>query len=558
MKRLTLFLFISYFLFSSLAAQTPWAKKAAGAVFTLKTFDKGGQLLASSNGFFVSEQGEALSCFAPFKGAHRAVVIDAQGKEWPVDCIVGANDMYDVAKIRVSIKKAVALPMQKEQLSTGASAWLLPYSAKKVPQCVQGKVSVAETFQGDYSYYTIDMAFNEQHIGCPVLNDNGLVVGILQPAADSKATVCYAVSAPFANDMQISGMNFSDAALRSTAIAKAVPADQQQALLAMLMAGSMMDSLQYADYINRFIAQFPQAPDGYIYRARQLAAASRCSEADQDMQQAMKVAQQKDDVCYQYAQLIYQKVLLQPEPAYAPWTLERALQESRQAWQFNAMPGYLLQQAQIHYAMKQYQEAFDIYQRLTQGEMRNAENFYAAAQCKLQLQEQEAALAQLDSAVALFSQPYTKTAAPYLLARAQVLDNGGKYRQAVNDYNEYEKLMSAQLSAEFYYTRHQAEVKGHLYQQALNDIGRAIELAPADPLYYAEKASLELRVGMRDEAIETAQACIRIAPDMSDGYLFLGIAQCMKGMKAEGVKNMQKAKELGHEQAQALIEKYGK
>ena len=63
---------------------------------------------------------------------------------------------------------------------------------------------------------------------------------------------------------------------------------------------------------------------------------------------------------------------------------------------------------------------------------------------------------------------------------------------------------------------------------------------------------------MHDKAMETAQACIRIAPDMSDGYLFLGIAQCMKGMKAEGVKNMQKAKELGHEQAQALIEKYGK
>jgi hypothetical protein len=32
----------------------------------------------------------------------------------------------------------------------------------------------------------------------------------------------------------------------------------------------------------------------------------------------------------------------------------------------------------------------------------------------------------------------------------------------------------------------------------------------------------------------------------------------MKGQKAEGVKHLQKAKELGDKQADALIEKYGK
>ena len=71
------------FTFLPLSAQTPWAKKAAGAVFTLKTFSADGNLLTSSNGFFISENGEAVSSFTPFKGAQRAVVIDAQGKELP-------------------------------------------------------------------------------------------------------------------------------------------------------------------------------------------------------------------------------------------------------------------------------------------------------------------------------------------------------------------------------------------------------------------------------------------------------------------------------------------
>jgi len=187
-----------------------------------------------------------------------------------------------------------------------------------------------------------------------------------------------------------------------------------------------------------------------------------------------------------------------------------------------------------------------------------AESYYAAAQCKTQQKDQEAALALLDSAVNTFSKPYIKTAAPYLLARAQTLYEAKKYRPAVNDYNEYASLMAAQLNANFYFLREQAEFAGHLYQQALDDIKKAVEMEPEEPGYHAEKASVELRVGMIDEAIKTSEGLISLAPDDSDGYLFLGLAQCLKGKKAEGVQNLNKAKELGNSQAQSLIEKYSK
>ena len=63
---------------------------------------------------------------------------------------------------------------------------------------------------------------------------------------------------------------------------------------------------------------------------------------------------------------------------------------------------------------------------------------------------------------------------------------------------------------------------------------------------------------MTDQAIETAKSLINLAPQESDGYLFLGLAQCVKGQKAEGLKNLTKAKELGNSQAQSLIDKYSK
>jgi tetratricopeptide (TPR) repeat protein len=116
--------------------------------------------------------------------------------------------------------------------------------------------------------------------------------------------------------------------------------------------------------------------------------------------------------------------------------------------------------------------------------------------------------------------------------------------------------MAAQVNDQFYYLRFQTEVGGRLFQQALNDISKAIQINPQSDLYYAEKASLEVRVGLYDEAIETATECIRVAPDHSDGYLFLGLAQCLKGQKTEGVKNLRKAGEMGDPQAEGLIQKY--
>ena len=559
MKRLSFLFFISYFLFSHTVAQTPsWAKKAANAVFTLKTFDKDGQLIGSTNGFFVNSNGEAVSSYMPFKGAYRAVIIDTQGKEWPVDCIIGANDMYDVAKFKVDIKKPQTLTVATVKAEQGATAWLMPYTAKKLPTCRKTTVSAAEIFQTDYAYYTLDMQPDELQTGSPLMNEQGEVIGIMQPTADAKAQQSYAVSALFASTMQMSGLGMNSPAIKATGITKALPDDIEQAQVALFMGAGALDSLQYVSYLERFIEKFPQSPEGYIYRARNLASSLQFAEAEKDMAKALKVADKKDDVHYQYANLIYQHRLLQANNPYEPWTLERALEESKAAYKANPMPVYQQQQAQLLYAMKQYEEAFQLYQQLAKSDMRSADTFYAAAQCRLALKDKEGAIAMLDSAVNTFSKPYLRAAAPYLMARGRLLDEAGKYRMAVTDYNEYEKLMPGQLTAEFYYLREQAEYAGHLYQQAINDIKKAVDMAPQESLYQSEKASVELRVGLTDDAIASAREAIRLAPEEADGHLLLGLGLCVKGQKKEGLASLQKAKELGHEQAQAMIEKYSK
>ena len=496
-----------------------WSKKAAQAVFTLKTFKSDGTLLGSANGVFVSENGEAVSCFTPFRGADRAVVIDAQGKEWPVETMIGASDMYDVAKFKVAAKKPTALVTGT--VASGAAVWLLPYSVKKDPVCVSGTVSKAEQFQGSYNYYTLTLQAQEQQQGCPILNEEGQVVGLAQAAADQNSATSYAVSAPFAVSLHTNGLSMSDAALKTVHIPLAIPDKYDDALLALFMGASGMNAQQYADYVNRFIAHYPNATDGYVYRARLEVSANEFAKADEDMKKAVKVAETKDDdVHYQYAQLIYQKELLQSDHPYAEWSLQRALEESKQAYASNPQPVYRLQQAQILYSQKQYDEAYAVYEELSKGDLRGPDIFLAAAQCKLQKDDKRAAIAQLDSAISTFSRPYVKTAAPYLRAHAQ-------------------------LSMEL-----------RRYQLAINDMNDLVALEPNSAELWAEKASYELRVNLFNEALKSAQEVLRLDPQSSDGYLMTGIVQCQKGNKQEGMQNLRKAQSLGNPQADTFLQKY--
>ncbi len=560
MKRILVFfsvLFVACLAVLNVSAQPSWAKKASKAVFTLKTFAADGTLLGSATGFYVGEQGEAVAPYNAFRGASSAVVIDSEGKEWPVTCMLGANETYDVAKFRVEVKKkSAALTLSPTAVRQGDGVWLLPYrEAKKARQGVVRKV---ESFNRDYHYYTIALAMPENTVGAPLLSEQGQVVAIMQPQQRTNDTLSYAVDAHFADSLRITGLSINDPALKAIGIKKALPAELSQALLTLYVAGQSLDSLPYVQLVDDFIVQFPTAPDGYQYRARMALSTADFATAKQYMEQAISVADNKADAHYAYSRLIMDKELYMPEKTFDPWSLDVAFDEARQAYELSAQPTYRHQQAQVLFAQKKYEEACQIDLELTQSSLRSPELFYEASRCRAMLGDSIGQMALLDSALSTFTKPYLREAAPYLLARAQVLLNHGRYRDAVLDMNDYETLMRSQLNANFYYLRHQADLGGRLFQQALNDINRAIELSPKEPLYLAEKASLLVRVGLYDDVKETARQLIALEPKQSDGYLFLGLGQCLTNEKAEGLKNLQKARDMGDPQAEGLIEKYSK
>ena len=59
-----------------------------------------------------------------FIGADKAVIIDAKGQKHEVDCLLGANEIYDIVKFQVS-GKTIAAPLATT-VSVGDEAWITP------------------------------------------------------------------------------------------------------------------------------------------------------------------------------------------------------------------------------------------------------------------------------------------------------------------------------------------------------------------------------------------------------------------------------------------------
>lgn len=568
MKKIGILLLMGLFWIHGSMAQTPkWVEKAKRAVFSVVTYDKNDKILNTGNGFFVSEDGLALSDYSLFKGAERAVIITADGKQMPVSLILGADDMYDVVKFRVAIvgKKVPSLLVAGTAPTVGSSAWMLPYSTQKSIACVSGKVKKVDDIAGDYHYYTLDMPMKDKMVSCPVMNEAGEVFGIAQKSFGmDTATTCYASGASFAMSQHISALSLGDAALKNIGIRKGLPDTEDQALVYLYMASSSSSSEDYERLLGDFIAKFPDNADGYLRRANFYVVkakedASFFDKAAQDMEAAQKVAKKKDDVLYNIAKLIYAYQLEKPEKTYNDWTFETALNQIRQAMELNPLPVYVQLEGDILFAMQDYAGALAAYEQVNRSNLASPATFFSAAKTKeLMKAESGEILALMDSCVARCPQPVTASYAPYLLERATMRVNAGQARQAMLDYDGYFKAVNGQVNDLFYYYREQAALKARQYQRALDDIAKAVELNPNDLTYQAEQAAVNLRVGRYDTAMKLLQAIIQTNPKYAEAYRLLGLCHIQLKQKEEACKNFNKAKELGDPNVDALIEKYGK
>jgi tetratricopeptide (TPR) repeat protein len=538
-------------------------EKAKKAVFSVITYDGENKMLNTGNGFFVSEDGVALSDYSLFKGAQRAVIINTEGVQMPVNCILGANDIYDVVKFRVSIsgKKVAKLDIAPTAVPVAAPVYLLPYSTQKDRSYKQGTVKEADK-DGAYTYYTLNLSLKEKMVSCPVMNENGQVFGMAQKSSGKDtATICYAVAADYIMAQQITPLSYTNTALRSIGIKKGLPDTEEQALVYLYMISASLTPAQYSELLNDFIAQYPRTSEGYLRRATHnlyLAkdSADLMPQVEADMNKALELSEKKDDAHYNYAKLIYAYQADQPVTVYKDWTYDRALTEVRKALAIDPLPIYTQFEGDILFAQKDYPAAFACYEKINTTNLASPATFFSAAKTK-ELMGAPAAetLALLDSCIIRFPQPYTADAAPYLLERAQMRMTAGEARNAFIDYDAYFKAVNGQVNDLFYYYREQAALAGKLYPQALSDIAEAIKLNPKELTYRAELAVINIRVGRYEEAVKAMQEALAIDPNYGEAYRLMGIARLQLKQQKEACEDFARAKALGDPNVDSLIKK---
>lgn len=554
MKRIITTFFTLALACGLVAAQPSSVKNMAKSIFKLTAYDARGNVQSNTYGVFSSADGQGVALWSALSSAARATVTDAAGKTYEVQNIIGANDLYDVCRFSVATGKTQPASFATSALANGAKAWLVTLSGKTA-STVEYDVERHETFMDKYAYYVF--AYNDKtgEPGCPFVNSNGQVIGLLQQSETTLDT--HAVDARYASSLTVAPIDINNKMYANTELRLQLPSDKQSALLMLMLSAEQRDSAKYVGYINDFIRLFPGEVDGYSASALNKVDHKDFAGADSDMNLALKYATNKAEAHAEYARVIYQKMVFSDDSLYTPWTFDKALNEAKAAYELDPQPSYKHRMAQILFSKKEYDKAYGLFTELMSTPMRNSEVYFEAAQCKTQTgAPKQELVAMLDSAVALCPRPYGNVSAPYFLSRGKLYDELGEYRKALADYNTYDTIMYGRANAEFYYSRYKCELNLKQYQQALNDIAHAAYISPDRVYYLAEMASLQLRVNRLDDAVRTSDLCLQLSPDNTDALIIKGVALANSNKKQEARQCFDKAKELGDERADGYIKKY--
>jgi len=550
------------------SAQTPkWADKVKKAVFSVVTYDKENKIKGTGNGFYIDIQGTAtaLSDYTLFEDAYRAVIINADGKQQEVSRILGANSIYDIVKFHTPIdKKQITLTIATQPAKVGEMVYLLPYSTQKATTLQTGKITAVDSIGNNSFYYTLEMKTGEKTVSCPIVNANGEVLGMIQKNASEESSESYAIGANYGATLTISALSMNDEALKRIGIKKGLPETEEQAVVFLYMLSEQVDKETYLSILNDFIAQYPNNMEGYVRRAFYYMSSEDLNLydlANEDMKKAIEVSDKKEEAQFQIAKAIYSYLIsLDGKEGYSEWTYESALELVQSAIQTNEQPVYIQLEGDILFAQGKYAEAFACYDKVNQSPLVSAATLYSAYKAK-QLTEGSdinEVLALMDAVIEKLNKPYLGEAAPYFYERAGLLVEVGKYKEAVMDYNTFYDAVLGDVTALFYFQREQAEMQCRMFQQALNDINKAVEMNPDDADYWVEKGSVHLRVNQLDEAIVAFNKALSINDQYAAAYRLLGYCQAIQKKSKESCANFAKAKELGDEIVDQLIEKYCK
>ncbi|MDR2388660.1 MAG: tetratricopeptide repeat protein [Tannerellaceae bacterium] len=532
MKKLIVFIICGLITSPAIAKKIPkWMEKSRKAVLRVTTFDKDGRIIRSSLGFYVSETGEALSAYSIFNGADSATVTDTDGNTYPVASVIGADDLYDVIRFRVTVPKKVPfLVATTDPVPEGTGVFLLPYSAGKTATTFQqGVITEVSKLKDPYSYYKLSFPLEEGQSNAPLLLADGQVFALAQDDASGKNLHSYGVSATYVRSLGQNPADVLHTVYTRIGLRKDWPEDVEEAAVSLFLLSGRQDAGTYLKTLHHFIATFPDYPDGYFNRASHYTS-KRSELADNEDTQAGFLSL-----------------------ALADLQTATLLSRSREN-----PPAYHELEGDIYFLREDFPAACEAYKKINATSAASHESYYKEAKALEQIPGAQIAdiITLLDGAISKFGDPLPREAAPYLLERVEHKIQLSLFSEAVEDYNLYYALTNGEVNDAFYFYREQARFRAGDHEGALQDINQAIALNAEAPDYFAEQAAVYVRLLRYDEALESVRRALDLAPDFAACYRIRGVCHVRNGKASEACEDFHRAKDLGDPLVARLIREH--
>lgn len=555
-------------------AAPKWVAKVQKSIVSVLAYDQDASLLRSGTGVYVSTAGEVVADYELLRQACSAKVVDMDGRQWDVECVLGADYNYNLVKLRTNNRKSTPAPLATDGPAENAAVYALPFSKIKLAVCPATTIEKTDSVEGKYHYFTLATELDAKATGTILFNEQGKALAIVQSPLGGKS---YAMDLRYGRDLRIAAIpsKSTSLALQAINIRTGLPDTQEEALIYLFFQSRAASNDDYLALLNEYISTWPQSAEGYYRRTTILLDLLRFDEADADLQAYLKLADDKMVANANAAQTIYTKLIYQSEAPYPKWTFPLALDHIRQAVSMAedrlsaatadsirqraeiSVIEYRLQEAQILMAAGEEQGALDIYRQINEGPWATSATFYAASLAHEAAGDSlPVVIALLDSAINRLPKPLTADGANYVLRRGKLLSETGQYRQAVVDYNTFAEAQRGQLNATFFYDRAVLEQNARMYQQAIDDLDQAIKLQPRAALLRVEKSGLMLRVGEIDSCIQAATEALAIDPALPDAYRIRGYAHLQQENKTQARSDLSQAANLGDETAKSLLDTY--
>lgn len=539
-------------------AKTPkWFKGTGNSVVEVTTFRDGVEN-GHSLGFFIDQDGSCVSDYTVFVGADSAITKSRDGIVRPVRLISGASNMYETVLFTVKpdkkLKPIVTTLVKAQEKGT---VFIVPFQGNGKSLPVQSEIKEVSVIDGGSCYYKLDTPYNPEFIGCPAVDEDGNCIGIIQ-AGKENDRYTYVLDVNYTKGISPNATDLLDRCYTDIKIRHRLPSDEDQAL-AYIFIHNGISTEEYRNLLIQFMEEFPDSPDGvFNYGAFLISehdGENSSTQGEDYIRKAIEMSDDKARFYCDYASLLVENLKISgSSDDETKAVMEKALAEVDKAIGIKNDPAYIRLKSNILYSMKRYHDAYDCAEAINRTDAASAETYLFAYEISRKLDNLELSIELLDSVISKSPVPISQKVVALYLERGNLKDDAGMYRDAVKDYIAFEQATVGTLPARFYLAKEQIEVKARMYEPALADISKAIELDPDNNDYILEKASLHLRVGQAEQALEIMEKLVVIMPDDPDVQRLTGISYLRCNDKENACEHLSQARILGDELVESIIE----